>query len=196
MQCPDSDPNPDPPDANPDPSDPHVSGPSGSGSGSTSQRYGSGYGSRSGSFYHQAKIVRKTLIPTVLWLLLDIFNNYVNVPSKSNKQKTFIKKKSFLLASWKSMAKIAGSGSASGSGSISQRHGSADPDPHQNVMDPEHCFNVWSGSGSALWQKAGSGSGSAFKPMQIHNTVSMVPFWASTAPEFWIWCGAGSSFSL
>jgi hypothetical protein len=29
----------------------------------------------------------------------------------------------------------------SGSGSISQRHGSADPDldPHQNVMDPQHC---------------------------------------------------------
>jgi hypothetical protein len=25
-----------------------------------------------------------------------------------------------------------------GSGSISQRHGSADPDPHQNVLDPEH----------------------------------------------------------
>jgi hypothetical protein len=24
------------------------------------------------------------------------------------------------------------------SGSISQRHGSADPDPHQNVMDPQH----------------------------------------------------------
>jgi hypothetical protein len=34
------------------------------------------------------------------------------------------------------MTKIAGSGS------ISQRHGSADPDPeqHQNVMDPEHCL--------------------------------------------------------
>jgi hypothetical protein len=32
------------------------------------------------------------------------------------------------------MTKIAGSGS------ISQRHGSADPDPdpHQNIMDPEH----------------------------------------------------------
>jgi hypothetical protein len=29
-----------------------------------------------------------------------------------------------------------------GSGSIIQRHGSADPDldPHQNVMDPEHCY--------------------------------------------------------
>jgi hypothetical protein len=28
------------------------------------------------------------------------------------------------------------------SGSISQRHGSADPDldPPQNVMDPQHCF--------------------------------------------------------
>jgi hypothetical protein len=34
------------------------------------------------------------------------------------------------------MTKIAGSGS------ISQRHGSADPDPDppQNVMDPEHCL--------------------------------------------------------
>jgi hypothetical protein len=32
------------------------------------------------------------------------------------------------------MTKIAGSGS------ISQRHGSEDPDPHQNVMDPEHWF--------------------------------------------------------
>jgi hypothetical protein len=34
------------------------------------------------------------------------------------------------------MMKIEGSGSASGS--ISQRHGSADPDPNQNVMDPQH----------------------------------------------------------
>jgi hypothetical protein len=48
------------PDPNPDPPDPHVFGPPGSGS--TSQRYGSG----SGSFYHHAKIVRITLIPTIL----------------------------------------------------------------------------------------------------------------------------------
>jgi hypothetical protein len=36
------------------------------------------------------------------------------------------------------MTKIAGSGS------ISQRHGSLDPDPDppQNVMDPQHCFKV------------------------------------------------------
>jgi hypothetical protein len=44
--------------ADPDPPDPHVFGPPGSGS--NSQRYGSG------SFYHHAKIVRKTLIPTIL----------------------------------------------------------------------------------------------------------------------------------
>ncbi len=64
----------------------------------------------------------------------------VNVPSKSNKQKKLCQKVCFLLASWRSMTKIAGSGS----GSISQRHGSADPDPdpHQNVMDPEHCYHL------------------------------------------------------
>ncbi len=46
--------------ADPDPPDPHFFGPPGSGS--ASQRYGSG----SGSFYYHAKIVRKTLIPTIL----------------------------------------------------------------------------------------------------------------------------------
>ncbi len=41
----------------------------------------------------------------------------------------------FLLASWRPMTKIAGSGSSS------QRHRSPDPDPYQNVMDhPQHCF--------------------------------------------------------
>ena len=55
--------------ADPDSSDPYVFGPPGSGSGPINQRYGSG----SGSFYHQAKIVRKTLIPTVLWLLFWLF---------------------------------------------------------------------------------------------------------------------------
>ncbi len=67
----------------PDPPNPQVFGPPRSGS--ISQRYGSG------SFYHQAKIVRKTLIPTALWLLLNFlsFKNDVNIPSKSNKQKNF-----------------------------------------------------------------------------------------------------------
>ncbi len=49
------------------------------------------YESGSVSFYHKAKIVKKTLIPTVLWLLFDLLslNNDVNAPSKSNKQKKF-----------------------------------------------------------------------------------------------------------
>jgi hypothetical protein len=37
---------------------------------------------------------------------------------------------------------IAGSGSASGSGFISQRYGFADPDPYQNFMDPQHRCQV------------------------------------------------------
>ncbi len=62
--------------------------------------------------------------------------NDVNAPSKSYKQKNFVKIL-FLLAPWRSMTKI------TGSGSISQRHGSADldPDPYQDVMDPQHWFN-------------------------------------------------------
>jgi hypothetical protein len=49
-----------------------------------------GYGSGSGSFHHQAKIVRKTLISNVLRLLYDFLplKNDVNVPTNSNKQKT------------------------------------------------------------------------------------------------------------
>ncbi len=114
-------------------------GPPGSGSLFINQRYWSG--SDPGSFYHQAKIVKETLIPTVLWLLVDFLSveNNVNVPSKSNKQKNIFLI-SFLFASWRSMTKIAGS--LSESGSISQRHGSADPDPdpHQNVMVPQQCL--------------------------------------------------------
>ncbi len=62
--------------ADPDPSDPYVFGPPGSRS------------------YHQAKIVRKTLIPTALRLSFDFLSlkNDVNVPSKRNKQKSFLKK--------------------------------------------------------------------------------------------------------
>ncbi len=51
-------------DSVPYPPDPRVFGPPGSGY--SSQRYGSGSGSRSESFYHHAKIVRKTLNPDFL----------------------------------------------------------------------------------------------------------------------------------
>jgi hypothetical protein len=65
--------------------EPYVFGPPGSRSIST--RYGSGYG----SFYYQAKVVRNTLIPTVLGLLYDFvsFKNNVNVASKIYKEKMF-----------------------------------------------------------------------------------------------------------
>jgi hypothetical protein len=88
------------PDPNLDPLDPHVFGPP-------------------GSFYHQAKKVRKTLIPTALLLLFDFLSlkmmyEYMYL-QKVKSKKTF---------------------------SISTRHGSADPDPDpyppQNVMDPQH----------------------------------------------------------
>ncbi len=106
------------PNPDPDPPDPHVFGP-----GSTSQMYGSGSGLGSGSFYIHAKIVRTTLIPSILWLFLTFYL-----------AEKIVLKISFLLESWRSMTKIAGSGS------ISQKHGSEDPDPDppQNVMDPEH----------------------------------------------------------
>jgi hypothetical protein len=68
------------------------------------KRYGSG------SFHHQAKIVRKTLIPTVLRLHYDFLylKNYVNVPSKSrvgNEQKKTLNvtnpKNTFINKDWK-----------------------------------------------------------------------------------------------
>ncbi len=91
----------------------------------------------SGSFYHEAKKVRKTLIHTVLWLLYDFLSlkNYVNVASKSNKQKKLRTKNDFELSSWRSLTKIPGS--------VSQRCGSADPDPYQNVTDPQDCMKAY-----------------------------------------------------
>jgi hypothetical protein len=101
-----------------------------------SQRYGSGPGS--GSFCHQAKYSEKH------WFLLFcdfcvtfIFEKWCKctfLPSKICKQKTQEKIK-FLLKSWRTLTKI--SGFESRSGSICQRYGSTDPDPYQNFMDPQ-----------------------------------------------------------
>ncbi len=38
------------------------------------------------------------------------------------------------------MKKGVGSGVGSGAGSISQRYGSGDPEPHQNVTDPQNLY--------------------------------------------------------
>ncbi len=51
--------------------------------------------------------------------------------------------------SWRSLPKTAGSGS----GSISQRYGSADPDPHQNFMDPQHCFKRFGSHGEYIFER-------------------------------------------
>jgi hypothetical protein len=76
------------------------------------------------SVYHQAKIVRKTLILTVLRLLIDFLSlkNYVNVPSRSNKQNNLKKK---LVFCWRQNPDPL-----------------PDPDPQKNVMDKQHCASA------------------------------------------------------
>ncbi len=86
------------------------------------------------------KIVRKTLIPTALWRLFDFLflKTNVNVASKSR----VIRRKAFfylvfcwhLEGHWRKQQDPDPLGS--------QRHGSADPDPHQNVMDPPHWCKI------------------------------------------------------
>jgi hypothetical protein len=63
------------------------------------------------------------------------FENYVNEASKSSKEKNISLKNEILVA----VLKVTNENSRSGSGRVSQRHGSADPDRHQNVTDPQHC---------------------------------------------------------
>ncbi len=106
--------------ADPDPSDPYVFGPPGSGS--SSQRYGSG----SRSFYHHTKIVKKSwfCLP-FLWLLFDFLSvkTIVNVPSKSNKQKNL--GKNLLLVRILSATDEKSRIQIQGSGSVPKRHRSA-----------------------------------------------------------------------
>ncbi len=71
-----------------------------------------------------------------------------------------IRRKNNFLTSLKSLKK----GVGSGSGSVSERYGSADPDPHQNVTDPPTltvmrirfpafmcCLYDWAGSWPTVW---------------------------------------------
>ncbi len=57
------------------------------------------------------------------------------------------------MPSWRSVTKIAGFGAGSESKSVSQRYGSADPDPYQNVAGSarlQHCFE----DGQHVWNEA------------------------------------------
>jgi hypothetical protein len=67
-----------------------------------------------------------------LWrMILIYFQKEISI-------KTLRKTKLFLMASWRSLTKRAGSGS----GTDSQRYWSEDPDPYQNVTDPVHCSRI------------------------------------------------------
>ncbi len=110
------------------------------------------------------------------------FKNYVNIPSKSKKKKNFSKKICFLLASWRSMRKMAGSGFATGFASISQRHGPADPDPHQNVINPDYIglqteWNIYRQLSYPSPLLAGTVAGS------IQNLI--LKWWPSSLLERW-----------
>ncbi len=84
---------------------------------------------------------------------------------------------------WRSMTKIAGSGFASGSGSISQRHGSPDPDPHQNVMDPEHWKKLCPPSSLAwCWQQT-----PAAQRSPCAWSWRSCPSWSAGSPAWWWW---------
>jgi hypothetical protein len=93
-----------------------------------------------------------------------------------------------LLASSRSMTKIVGSGS------ISQRHGFADsdPDPHQNVMVPQHCKwhnNRLKDQYRYLLQEGEGGccSLSCLKfSLYIYNIVALVSGLALLAVSLWI----------
>jgi hypothetical protein len=79
--------------------------------------------------------------------------------------------------------------------SISQRHGSEDPpdpDPPQNVMDPQHCYLIlWCGSGTSLLLWCGSGSWFSFDAdpdPDFHLTWMRI--------RLFTWYGSGSYFFL
>jgi hypothetical protein len=73
---------------------------------------------------------------------LSFFDQKLQFYEKKNK------KKENFLTSLKSLKKGVRSGVGSrvgsGAGSISERYGSEDPDPHQNVTDPQHWLDRYS----------------------------------------------------
>ncbi len=80
------------------------------------------------------------------------------------------------------MSKVAGSGYESGS--ISQRHGSPNPDPYpyQNWMDPQHCLVLMdSDRGGPKTYRYGSGSWSATPGIKLN----ILPILLTKMPLLW-----------
>jgi hypothetical protein len=78
------------------------------------------------------------------------------------------------------MKKIAGSGSTSGS--ISQKHGSADSDPHQNDMDTQHWANARIPVLNSVWpSRARAEYGMICTVMEAANGL---PYWLLCQSHF------------
>ncbi len=84
-----------------------------------------------GSFYHQTKIIRKTLISTILWLFYDFLSlkNDVNAPVFRSLIQIRIHMFLVLLDPHSDLFVRCGCGCGCGSS-----------DPYQNVTDPQHRF--------------------------------------------------------
>ncbi len=133
-------------------------------SGTISHRYESGSGS--GSFYHQAKIVRATLKPTVLQLLwLFIFEKLCKCSSKKKWAENFFFK---LVFCWR----LEGQLRIAGCGPISVRHGPAVPDGHQNVTDPEHWYQDVNKRQITTLAGAEAGAEAALPPSRLATRLS------------------------
>ncbi len=87
-----------------------------------------------------------------------------------------------------------GSGSRAGAGSIRQRYRSGNPDPHQNVTDPQHClahcFSVADPDpGSGAFLTPGSGILNRFFPdpgSRISDPGSQTHIFESLETIFWV----------
>ncbi len=96
------------------------------------------YGSSSGSFPFLMKVLRGLKQCLQKRILTQNFSKEIKflilkiMCLRASFKKNFL----FFFASFKSLKKV---GSGVGSGSVFQRCGSADMDPHQNATDPQHC---------------------------------------------------------
>jgi hypothetical protein len=70
--------------------------------------------------------------------MIFIFEDCLNVPTKSKKQKNF--GKNFVFDILKVTDEQGGSGARSESRFGTRLYGSAEPDPYQNVTDQQHCI--------------------------------------------------------
>ncbi len=108
--------------------------------------------------FHRARWKQKQ--PFTFWYCVDNFYPWKDIFGKKvSKLRSFAELRAFygmgknyFFATLKSLKKEVESRVGSWSGSISQRYVSADPDPHQKVTDPQHCwFCHWKSRSCLSW---------------------------------------------